>query len=102
MYTTGTIHAVNSGSHKFSLNLTLPNAALDNGGTYTAEVEVERPTGGVATLRKTFRVTVNTPPPTTPPPTTPPTTPPPTAPLTTSPGVVTPGTMNTLYSHISV
>ena len=100
MYTTGTIHAVNSGSHKFSLNLTLPNAALDNGGTYTAEVEVQRPTGGLATLRKTFRVTVNTPPPTTPPPTAPPTAPP-TTPLS-SPGVVPPGTVNTLYSHISV
>ena len=68
-YTTSTIRAVSSGGHKFSLNLTLPNAALDNGGTYTAEVEVLRPTGGRATLRKTFRVTVNSPPPpTTPPP----------------------------------
>ena len=60
---TSTIRAVSSGGHKFSLNLTLPNAALDNGGTYTAEVEVLSPTGGPATLRKTFRVTVNSPPP---------------------------------------
>ena len=95
---TSTIRAVSSGGHKFSLNLTLPNAALDNGGTYTAEVEVQRPTGGRATLRKTFHVTVNNPPPITPPPTTPspsPTTTPPTTPSPTT----TPPTSGTHISY---
>ena len=72
---TSTIRAVNSGGHKFSLNLTIPNAALEDGGTYTAEVEVLRPSGGRATLMKTFHITVNSPPPPTTPPTTPPSSP---------------------------
>ena len=105
---TSTIRAVSSGSHKFNLNLTIPNAALDNGDTYTAEVEILRPARGRATLRKTFHVTVNptspptTPPPTTPPPTTPPpTTPPPTTPPPTTPPPTTPtGIVNTLHNHI--
>ena len=75
-YTTSTIRAVNSGGHKFNLTLTLPNAALEDGRTYTAEVEVQRPSGGLTTLRNTFHVTVSSPPtippsPTTPPPTIP-------------------------------
>ena len=105
MYMTSTIHAVNSGGHKFSLNLTLPNAAVEDDGTYTAEVEVRRPTGGLTTLRKTFHVTVNSPPPTTPPPTTPttpssttPTTPPPTTPSTT-PTTIPSGTAITYCVH---
>ena len=108
---TSTIHAVNSGGHKFSLNLTLPNAAVEDRGTYTAEVEVRRPTGGLTTLRKTFHVTVNSPPPTTPPPTPSPITPSPTTPPPTTPPPTTPppsgiwvstGTTNTLHSHIGV
>ena len=93
-YMSSTIRAVNSGSHKYSLNLTLPNAAPEDGVTYTAEVEVFRPAGGRATLKKTFHVTVNSPPPTTPPPTTPP--------PTTPTGTLSTGTMNTLHSHVGV
>ena len=114
-YMTSTIRAVSSGSHKFNLSLTIPNAAVEDGVTYTARVEVLRPSGGRATLEKTFHVTVNTPPPTTPPPPTPPTTPPSTTPPPTTPPPTTPppttpppttpppttpsGTVNTLQSH---
>ena len=80
---TSTIRAVSSGSHKFNLSLTIPNAAVEDGVTYTARVEVLRPSGGRATLEKTFHVTVNIPPPTTPP----------SQPTTPS------GSVNTLQSH---
>ena len=92
---TGTIRAVNSGGRKFSLNLALPNATLEDEGTYTAEVEVLRPTGGRTTLKKTFYVTVNSPPPTTLP-TTLPTTPPP------SPGMAPTGTYILMTNLISL
>ena len=101
-YMTSTIRAVSSGSHKFNLSLTIPNAAVEDGVTYTARVEVLRPSGGRATLQKTFHVTVNTPPPTTPPPsqpTTPPsTTPPPTTPPSSQPTTPS-GSVNMLQNH---
>ena len=55
---TNVVYAIHGGGHRFNMNLTIRNAAMDDEGNYTFRVQLQSGEGSSEPLI-TFRVTVN-------------------------------------------